>query len=93
MGVLSVPNLVPWLVFIAWIITDRFFLILLHFILTRRGLKGRLFQIFLTGSRALNILFYFAIKSKDNHVRKSEHGRFKCSKFSSLVNFQSLNHH
>ena len=29
----------------------------------------RLFQIFLTGSRALNILFYFPIKSKNNHVK------------------------
>ena len=29
----------------------------------------RLFQILLTGSRALNILFYFPIKSKNNHVK------------------------
>ena len=51
------------------------------------------FQILLTGSRVLKIWFYFPIKSKNNHVKKTDHGLFKCSKFSSLTNFQSLNRH
>ena len=42
---------------------------------------------------ALNILFYFLIKSKNNHVKYTDHGLFKCSKFSSLTDFQSLNRH
>ena len=45
----------------------------------------RLFQILLTGSRALNILLYYPIKSKNYHIKKTEHG--------SLITFQSLNHH
>ena len=36
----------------------------------------RLFQILFTGSRALNILFYFPIKSKNNHIKETEHGLF-----------------
>ena len=52
-----------------------------------------LFLILLTGSRALNILFYHAIKSKNNHIKLTEHRLFKCSKFSSLINFHSLNRH
>ena len=33
-------------------------------------IKGRrLFQILLTENRALNILFYFPIKSKNNHIK------------------------
>ena len=38
------------------------------------------------------ILFYYAIKLKNNHIELTEHGLFKCSKFS-LINFRSLNHH
>ena len=38
------------------------------------------------GSRVL--LFYYPIKSKNDHIRKTEHGLFKCSKFGSLINFQ-----
>ena len=45
------------------------------------------FQILFTGSRALNILFYFPIKSKNNHIKETEHGLFKCSKFGSLFKF------
>ena len=58
-----------------------------------RAKRGRLseggdyFQIFFTRSRALNILFYFAIKSKNNHIKETEHGLFKCSTFGSLINF------
>ena len=61
--------------------------------------RRRLFKILLTGSRALNILLYSPIKSKNNHVKYTdglltEHGLFsKYSKFSSLINFQSLNHY
>ena len=33
-----------------------------------RTKRGRLFKILLTGSRALNIMLYFPIKSKNNHV-------------------------
>ena len=36
------------------------------FFLTKRG---RLFQILLTRSRALNILFYFPLKSINNHIK------------------------
>ena len=39
------------------------------------------------------ILFYYAIKLKNNHIELTEHGLFKCSKFSSLINFRGLNHH
>ena len=39
MGFLSVPNLVPWLIFRAWIVTDQFCWISLHFNLTGRGKK------------------------------------------------------
>ena len=34
--------------------------------------------------------FYF---QKNNHIKQTEHGLFKCSKFSSLISFQSLNRH
>ena len=53
----------------------------------------RLFEILLTGSGALNILFYCPNKSKNYHTKETEHGLIKCSKFGSLINFQSLNHH
>ena len=39
MGSLSIPNLVPWLIFIAWIVTDQFCWITLYFNLTRRKWK------------------------------------------------------
>ena len=58
-----------------------------------RTKRGQLFQILLTGSRALNISFYFPIKIENNHIKKTEHGLFKYSKFSSLINFLSLNRH
>ena len=48
-----------------------------------------LFQILLSESH----LFYFVIKLKNNHIELTDHGLFKCSKFSSLINFHSLNHH
>ena len=48
----------------------------------------RLFQIVLTLSRALNTLFYFSIKLKNNHIKQTEHWHLKCSKFGSLINFQ-----
>ena len=40
---LSVPNLVPWLIFIAWIVIDQLCWITLHFNfqLDREGIKGR----------------------------------------------------
>ena len=60
----------------------------------------RFFQILLTGSHALNILFCYPNKSKNDHVKQTEHGISKCSKFGSLINFQcqchlrqSLNRH
>ena len=37
MGFLSIPNLVPWLIFRAWIVTDQFCWISLHFNLSGRG--------------------------------------------------------
>ena len=36
----------------------------------------RLFQVLFTGGRALNILFYFPIKSKNKHIKETEHGLF-----------------
>ena len=48
---------------------------------------GDYFQILFTTSHAPNILFYFAIKSKNNHINETEHGLFKCSTFGSLINF------
>ena len=49
----------------------------------------RLFHILLTGSHALNIhIFFCRIKSKTDHIKKTEHGLFKCSKSGSLMNFQ-----
>ena len=53
----------------------------------------RLFKKLLNGSHALNILFNSHIKSKYDHIKLTEHGLFKCSKFCSLINFQSLNCH
>ena len=41
MGFLSVPNSVPWLIFIAWIVTDQFYWITLHLHLTERGKRKR----------------------------------------------------
>ena len=41
MGFLSVPNLVPWVIFRAWIVTDQFCWISLHFNLTRRDKRKR----------------------------------------------------
>ena len=49
--------------------------------------EGDYFIISFTGSRVLNILFYFPIKSKNNRVKKTKRGLFKCSKFASLINF------
>ena len=51
----------------------------------------RLFPILLTGSRALKMCFFYF--QKNNHMKQTEHGLFKCSKFSSLISFQSLNRH
>ena len=39
------------------------------------------------------VLIDFPIKSKNNHVKYTEHGLFKSSKFSSMINFQSLKRH
>ena len=39
------------------------------------------------------VLLNYAIKLKNNHIELTEHGLFKCSKLSSLINFHSLNHH
>ena len=49
---------------------------------------GRLFEILLSGSRALNILLDYPIKSKNDRIKKTEHRLSKCSKFSSLISFQ-----
>ena len=60
------------------------------FFRTKKGaiIRGRrLFQILFTASRFLNILFYFPIKSKNNHLKEIEQGLDKCSKFGSLINF------
>ena len=51
---------------------------------------SRLFQILLTGSHALTILFSYPIKQKIITSNKTEHGLFKRSKFGSLINFRSL---
>ena len=40
MGFLSVPNLIPWLIFGAWIVPEQFCWITLHFNLAGRGSKG-----------------------------------------------------
>ena len=54
----------------------------------KRAIRGkRLFQILLTGSRTLNILFYYPIKSKYNHIKYTEHGLYKCSKFGPWLSF------
>jgi len=42
--------------------------------------------ILFTGSRALNILFHFPIKSQNNRIKETEHELFKCSKFGFLIN-------
>ena len=44
--------------------------------------------ILFTGSRVLNILFYYPFKSKNYYIKYTEHGLFKCS---NLVLVQSLN--
>ena len=44
----------------------------------------RLFQILLTGSLTVDILFYYSIKTR----KMVEYGLFKSSKFSCLINFQ-----
>ena len=51
---------------------------------------GRLFQILLNRSRALNI---FPFNKKIITSNKTEHGLFKRSKFSSLINFHCVNRH
>ena len=48
---------------------------------------GDYFQILFTRSLALNILFYCAIKWKNNHIKETEQVLFKCSTFGSLINF------
>ena len=67
------------------------------FFRTKRGrlFEGRrLFQILLTGSRALNVFcFIMPLNKKNLHIKLTEHGFFKCSKFSSLINFHGLNRH
>ena len=68
------------------------------FFRTKRGqlFEGRrLLQILLTGSRALNVLcFIMPLNKKYSYqTRLTEHGFFKCSKFSSLINFHTLNRH
>ena len=67
-----------------------------YFFCTKRG---QLFQILLTESRALNILFYYPLNQKIITSYKLNR-LFKCSKFDSLINFQcqyprcqSLNRH
>ena len=50
----------------------------------------RFFQILLTGSHALNILFCYPNKSKNDHIKQTEHGISKGSKFGSLINFQCV---
>ena len=52
----------------------------------------RLFEILLTGSRALNILLYFPRNHKTITLINWTWA-FKCSKFSYLINCQSLNRH
>ena len=42
-------------------------------------------------SRAINIFLYYPVKSKNYHVKSTEHGLFKSSKFGSLINFERLN--
>ena len=36
----------------------------------------RLFQVLFTGGRSLNILYHFPIKSKNKHIKETEHGLF-----------------
>ena len=53
-------------------------------------IRGKAIILTLTGRRALNILSYFPIKHK---IVTPNNGLFKYSKFSSLINFHSLNRH
>ena len=79
-----------WRLILAYRISSNNSLGWLLFFRARRGRLfegGEYFQILFTWSRALNILFYFAIKSKNNHIKETEHGLFKCSTFDSLINF------
>ena len=58
------------------------------FLHQKGAIRGkRLFQILLTGSRTLNILFYDPIKSKNNHIQYTEHGLYKCSKLGPRLSF------
>ena len=41
MGFLIVPNLVPWLIFRAWFVTDQFCHVTFHFNNDREGIKER----------------------------------------------------
>ena len=51
-------------------------------------------MILLTGSHALNVFcFIMPLNKKNLHIKLTEHGFFKCSKFSSLINFHGLNRH
>ena len=72
---------------ISWNNSRRW--LLFSFALKRAIIRGRLFffQILFIRSLALNILFYFAIKWKNNHIKETEHVLFKCSTFGSLINF------
>ena len=77
---------------------------LLHVFFSHRKeaiIWGRwLFQVVLTGICALNILFYYPIQPKNDHIKIAQHGLSMCSKFGPLINFQcqyswhqSMNHH
>ena len=33
-------------------------------------------------------MFHYPSKLENNHIKETEHGLFKCSKFGSLINFQ-----
>ena len=39
------------------------------------------------------ICFIMPLNKKNLHIKLTEHGFFKCSKFSSLINFHGLNRH
>ena len=59
------------------------------FLHQKGAIRGkRLFQILLIGSRTLHILFYYPIKSKNNHIQYTEHGLYNLFQIWSSVKFQ-----
>ena len=69
------------------------------FFLVNLCMSGQIYRI---SSNNLNIAHWksspkyfvlFSYEIKNNHIKENERGLFKCSRFSSLINFHSLNRH